>query len=195
MTSLRRFLSAVWHIEARIKGAQCDPTVVFLGRPILTVAPNSTLSIGPNVTVTSALRSNPLGCFQPCVIRTWAANARVSLGANCGLSGVVVCAIQSIEIGEGTLIGSGAMIIDNDFHEFSSEGWRESSPSDARPVKIGRHVFIGARAIILKGVTIGDRAVVGAGAVVTRDVPANCLATGNPASIRPKKTEAPRIPS
>ncbi len=195
MVSVRRFLSALWHIEARIKGATCDPTVVFIGRPIITVAPNSVLNIGRNAKVTSALRSNPLACFQPCVIRTWAPNARLSLGANTGLSGTVVCAVLSIEIGEGTLIGSGAMIIDNDFHELSPEGWREASPSDARPIKIGRDVFIGARAIILKGVTIGDRAVVGAGAVITRDVPANCLATGNPASIRPKKTGARKIPA
>ncbi len=104
------------------------------------------------------------------------------------MSGAVVCAASQIEIGEGTLIGDGAMIIDNDFHELSPAGWREASPSNARPIKIGREAFIGARAIILKGVTIGDRAVVGAGAVVTRDVPANCVAAGNPASIRAKRT-------
>ena len=50
---------------------------------------------------------------------------------------------------------------------------------------IGRGVFVGAHAIILKGVTIGDRAVVGAGAVVTQDVPARQLAVGNPARILP----------
>ena len=55
--------------------------------------------------------------------------------------------------------------------------------SNARPVKFGRMVLVGARAIILKGVTIGDRAVIGAGAVVTRDVPADNMAAGNPASV------------
>jgi len=57
---------------------------------------------------------------------------------------------------------------------------------NARPIKIGRNVFIGTRAIILKGVTIGDRAVIGAGAVVTKDVPADHLAVGNPCSVFPK---------
>ncbi len=182
-------------MEARLKGAECDPTVVFAGRPIVSVAPDSVLSLGRNVTLASAVRATPLACFQPCVIRTLAPNARLTLGANSGMSGTVVCAASSIEIGEGTLIGSGAMIIDNDFHELSPEGWREASPSNARPIKIGREVFIGARAIILKGVTIGDRAIVGAGSVVTRDVPANCLATGNPASVRPKKTGAAMLPT
>ncbi len=106
------------------------------------------------------------------------------MAANVGASGAVICAGLSIEIDEGTLIGAGAMIIDNDFHALTDSGWRNEVRSNARSIKIGREVFIGARAIILKGVTIGDRAIIGAGAVVTRDVPANCVAAGNPASVR-----------
>lgn len=48
---------------------------------------------------------------------------------------------------------------------------------------IGKNVFIGARSIVMKGVTIGDGAVVGAGSVVTKDVPANAIVAGNPAKI------------
>ena len=110
------------------------------------------------------------------VSRTLAPGARLVLGHNAGLSAAVLCAGLSIEIGEGTLIGSGAMIIDNDFHVYTAQGWRTEMQAGARPVKIGREVFVGARAIILKGVTIGDRAVIGAGAVVTKDVPADHLA-------------------
>ena len=51
------------------------------------------------------------------------------------------------------------------------------------PITIGENVWIGCRALILKGVTIGDGAVVAAGAVVTKDVPANCVVAGNPAKI------------
>jgi acetyltransferase-like isoleucine patch superfamily enzyme len=95
-----------------------------------------------------------------------------------------------VEIGEGTLIGSGAMIMDNDLHADLSLGADSGVRPKARPIKIGRQVFIGARAIILKGVTIGDRAVVGAGAVVTKDVPADHIAAGNPSSVFPKRRQA-----
>src|SRR5204862_3063149 len=91
------------------------------------------------------------------------------------------------EVGEGTIFGSGGMVVDNDFHVPEGEwGWSNVESvcgPIARPVKIGRGVFVGARAIILKGVTIGDRAVIGAGAVVTKDVPARHLAVGNPARV------------
>jgi hypothetical protein len=173
-------------LEARLKGAQLGSGVVFWGRPVISVAPSSSLVLGPGVQLVSALRGNPLGCFQPCVVRTLASQARLFMAAHSGASGAVLCAGLSIEIGEGTLIGSGAMIIDNDFHALEADGWRVEYRSNARPIKIGREAFIGARAVILKGVTIGDRAVIGAGAVVTRDVPANHLAAGNPASVHSK---------
>jgi len=184
ISQARRVSSELWRLEARLKGAQIEGGVVFWGRPLISVAPNSVLLLGRNVQLASALRSNPLGCFQPCVLRTLAPQARLVMAANAGASGAVLCAGLSIEIGEGTLIGSGAMIIDNDFHVLTPSGWRGETCSNARAIKIGREVFIGTRAIILKGVTIGDRAIVGAGAVVTRDVPANCVAAGNPATVR-----------
>lgn len=136
------------------------------------------------VRIHSALRSNPLGCFQPSVLRTLSAGARLELGKNVGISGAVLCAGKSITIGENTLIGSGAMLLDNDLHVASGDGkWRVECAANAREIRIGRGVFIGTRAIILKGVTIGDGAVIGAGAVVTCDVPPGALAAGNPAKV------------
>ena len=103
------------------------------------------------------------------------------------MSGTVLCAGSSIEIGEGTIFGSGAMVVDNDFHwpagEWSWTDEPDKCKETARAIRIGRGVFIGARAIILKGVTIGDRAVIGAGAVVARDVPEKAVAVGNPARV------------
>ena len=95
-----------------------------------------------------------------------------------------MCAGHSIRIGEGTIFGSGVIVIDNDFHVPAGEwDWKTEHAQNARPIFIGRGVFVGARAIILKGVSIGDRARIGAGAVITRDVPAGAVVGGNPARI------------
>jgi acetyltransferase-like isoleucine patch superfamily enzyme len=83
------------------------------------------------------------------------------------------------------LFGADAMVVDTDFHPLHPEGrWRAPlSAAGSRPVSIGDDVFVGARAVILKGVHIGNGAVIGAGAVVTRDVPAYAVVAGNPARI------------
>jgi acetyltransferase-like isoleucine patch superfamily enzyme len=162
--------------------------VLFQGRPLLSVAPGGRIILGDGVLIASALRANPLGLAQPSVLRAMAPGAQVVLGPGSGLSGSVLCAGASIEIGEGTILGAGVMVIDTDFHVPSGEfGWINDIASTSRPIKIGRGVFVGARAIILKGVTVGDRAIIGAGAVVSKDVPPRHVAVGNPArTFQPK---------
>lgn len=87
----------------------------------------------------------------------------------------IVCE-NSISIGKGCAIAPGVVIRDCDSHEILG------SPI-SKPINIGEHVWIGTNAIILKGVTIGDGAVIGAGSVVTKDIPQNCVAVGNPAKV------------
>lgn len=184
LQTMRESTSLLWCLEAKSKGAQLHGNVKMVGRPLISVAGNSQFILGDGVRMVSSLRANPLGCFQPCVLRTLTEKARLVLGKNVGISGVTICAGLSIELGEGTIVGSGAMILDNDFHSPLGEfGWANEYQKNARPIKIGRGVFIGARAIILKGVTIGDRAVIGAGTVLTKDVPAGQIAFGNPARV------------
>jgi len=188
LAKIRALPSSIWKLEAKFKGAQCAPDVLFLGRPLISRCAGSTMIFSEGVRIHSALRSNPMGCFQPAVLRTMTPEARLELAQNVGLSAAVIVAGNSIVIGEGTIIGAGAMILDNDFHAPGDQWkWICDYKSNARPVRIGRGVFVGARAIILKGVTIGDRAVIGAGAVVSRDVPAGAIAVGNPAMIKGRK--------
>jgi len=178
--------SGWWALEARLKGAQVGRGVVFLGRPLISVARGSRLHLGNEVKIHSALRANPLGCFQPCVLRTLCPDAELIMEAHSGISGCVLCAAKSIHIGEGTIIGSGALLMDTDLHHPTGQwGWGGEPGRGARPIQVGRGAFIGARAMVLKGVVIGDRAVVGAGAVVTKSVPPRHFAVGNPARIIP----------
>jgi acetyltransferase-like isoleucine patch superfamily enzyme len=188
IAKLRLSQSFLWRLEARIKGVEFEGQVQFQGRPIISLVKASRIVMGHGVSVASARRANPLGLFQPCVLRAMAPGAQLILGPGVGLSGTVVCAGTTIEIGEKTIFGAGAMVLDNDFHSPSAAwGWSTDNVTNARPIKIGRGAFIGARAIILKGVTIGDRALIGAGAVVTKDVPAQGVAVGNPARVLPAR--------
>jgi acetyltransferase-like isoleucine patch superfamily enzyme len=91
-------------------------------------------------------------------------------------AGVTIDCFECISIGEGAAIAKGVVIRDSDSHHI------DSKPSTA-PIHIGRHVWIGTNAIVLKGVTIGDGAVVAAGAVVTKNVPARALVGGVPAKV------------
>lgn len=187
---LRMAPSWLWRLEARLKRVRFLGRSEFIGRPIISVAEGATMIFGDGIRIYSSKRANPLGIFQPCVLRALEPGARLILGSGVGLSGTVICAGDSIEIGEHTIMGAGAMILDNDLHRPAGEwDWIDDAKTGARPVKIGRGVFIGARAMVLKGVTIGERAIVGAGAVVVEDVPAGHMAVGNPArSIAAKTT-------
>lgn len=84
----------------------------------------------------------------------------------------------SIEIGDGVAISHDFTVMDSDAHEIIGDGKRKTAP-----VKIGNHVWIGTRVTVLKGVTIGDDAIIGAGSVVTHDIPPRSLAVGIPARV------------
>ncbi|PNG27295.1 sugar O-acetyltransferase [Methylocella silvestris] len=105
-------------------------------------------------------------------------NIRVGAGAflnfNC-----VILDVVAVNIGELTQIGPGVQILAADHPRDPAQ--RRAMLESGRPVSIGANCWIGAGALILPGVTIGDDAIVGAGAVVTRDVAARATVAGNPA--------------
>lgn len=91
---------------------------------------------------------------------------------------------RSIRIGDHCLIAGGTSFADNDGHPVDPVRRRAGervAATDVRPIVVGDDVWIGAGCRILKGVTIGDRAIVGAGSIVTQDVPADTIVAGNPA--------------
>ncbi len=108
---------------------------------------------------------------------------RLSIGNNSGLG--VNCIIQgTVSIGDNVMMGPDVLIYTTN-HEFQNKDvpMQKQGYQPERPVSIGNDVWIGARVIILPGVHIGDGCVIGAGAVVTKDVPAYSVCTGNPAKV------------
>lgn len=103
-------------------------------------------------------------------------NAKLQLGSGYINNNSEVRAFESITIGEDVAIAKEVIIRDSDMH-------RISNSVNTAPIVIGNHVWIGTRAMILKGVTIGDGAVVAAGSIVTKDVPPNSVVAGVPARV------------
>lgn len=104
--------------------------------------------------------------------------AHLILGSGYVSSDAVIICTERIEIGQGAHIADGVVIRDSDDHEIIRNGYVRTLP-----IHIGNHVWIGHGVTILKGVTIGDGAIIGAGSVVTKNVPAGCIAVGNPARV------------
>lgn len=96
---------------------------------------------------------------------------------------VTVIAVQGVHIGRRARIGDHVLILDSDFHHLEASRRDAPNPPSA-PVHIDEDVWIGSRVIVLKGVRIGSRAVIAAGAVVTSDIPADSIAAGVPARVR-----------
>lgn len=109
-------------------------------------------------------------------------NSRIVIGARTAFSNnVSVIACLGVYIGADCLIGDMVSVVDSDFHGLSPEDRKEQGKS--APVTIGDNVWLGARVMVLKGVTIGSGSLIGAGSVVTRDIPPRCLAAGSPARV------------
>ena len=108
----------------------------------------------------------------------------MTIGAAFGMTGGTLCAAQSVTIGDHVIIGANSAVIDTDFHPLDY-ATRKISPQAgiARPIVIEDEVFIGMNCLVLKGVRIGRGSVIGAGSVVTKDIPAGVIAAGNPARV------------
>lgn len=149
--------------------AEVPLTVRLIGRA--RVQGSGQITFGDRVLIT--------GTTVPVEFVAWAPG-RLAVGARTYINyGVSISAHQLVAIGEDCLIGQYVIINDNDYHDIVHK--RRLPPS--APVVIEDRVWVGARAIVLKGVRIGHDAVIGAGAVVTSDIPPRSVAVGVPARV------------
>lgn len=146
--------------------------------------------LGGGQVINSHELSNLVGMYQRTIIVA-RYGGTISIGADCGISGSTIYAMNKISIGDRVLIGGNCKIIDNDFHPIHCSKRHPQLPDNIKrkPIIIGDDCFIGANSIILKGTTLGNNCVVGAGSVVHGSWPDNSIIAGNPAKLIGKNLE------
>lgn len=148
---------------------------------IISVRGKGKLTLGKGVKINSSFKSNPVGnAFKTAFYI--GPNGKVAIGNNTGISNSLFYSIESIVIENSVLIGGGCQFLDNDFHPIKLEDRNNNdSKINSSPIRVHKNVFIGTSCIILKGVTIGENSIIGAGSVVASSIPKNEIWAGNPA--------------
>ena len=164
----------------RLKRVEYQEAPLIRGR--LHIFGQGRIVLGNGVKINSSRASNPIGGDT----RTqFAVNrgAELRIGDHTGISNATIVAHNSVIVGKHVKIGGSVKIYDTDFHSLDAAE-RANSKTDqgrTRQIVLKDHCFIGGHSIILKGVTIGKASIIGAGSVVTRDVPDYEIWGGNPA--------------
>jgi acetyltransferase-like isoleucine patch superfamily enzyme len=144
----------------------------------------SQVLLGDNLHMVSDRSRAGITLFSPCKFTTFGKGSIV-VGDNVQLNGTAIASRKRVEIGAGSLVAPNCIIVDSDFHVIwppESRGHSDSTKED-QAVKIGNNVWLGLNVVVLKGVTIGDNTIIGAGSVVSGDIPANVIAAGAPARV------------
>lgn len=182
---MRRFWMRFNIYEMKGSGVRFDDStsVKMYGRHVFRISPLASVSIGGGFTSRSGEDSGIETAVTKILV---APGAKLSIGKDCGISNATILCQNSIMIGNHVLMGGGVMLNDSNHHSLD---WRIRGTSEdgisaaSSPIVISDYAFIGARSIIQKGVTIGEKAIVAAGSVVVKDVPPCSIVGGNPARI------------
>jgi len=178
---LSKFLHFIRNLINKRRVSSCGNNSTIIG-VVSKRAPKSTIVIGNDCLIEGSLV-------------TETDNSKIIIGNNTFIGGgSLVDCIISISIEDDVLISHGCILADSDNHStrYSTrkkdladwkKGTHDWSTTESSPIKIDRGSWIGMKSIILKGVTIGEGAIVGAGSVVTKDVPPYTIVAGNPAKI------------
>ena len=194
---LRKQFYVRWNrliIRLSIGGKNLGKRAEIHGHIYLDIHPESKVKIGDDFIFTSGECINPLCRHQRGCIVAERPNSIIEIGHHVGMSSPCLWAKERITIGNYVNIGGDCIIMDSDAHNLD---WRvrdsgemfapmvsmDNHTAKCAPIVIKDHVLIGAKSIILKGVTIGEGSVIGAGSVVVKDIPANCIAAGNPCKV------------
>lgn len=165
------------------KGAVLGRNVQIPGKLNLVISGNNDIGIGDNFYFSSGNGVNPIASNLQGAIYL-ENGASLKIGNNVGMSSTRLWIHESARIGNNVKIGGCVLITDTDAHPMDYMARRTSNEgTKSAPIVIEDDVWVGAHSIILKGVTIGARSIIGAGSVVTKSIPADCVAAGNPCKV------------
>lgn len=182
---VRNRLSSYWNLfRFRMCGVEYGKHCIVHGKLYINLFPTAKLKIGDNLYFSSGWGINALCANRRGMIYA-TENATITIGNNVGMSSTVLWAHKSITIGDHVKIGGNCILIDTDSHnkDYMIRRGQYTDWGVTEPIVIEDDVFIGMNCIILKGVTIGARSIIAAGSVVTKNIPADCIAAGNPAKV------------
>ena len=171
------FWSATTTFLLKTRGIKLGKKNTFYGYCKFKKANKAIINIGNNNTFRSFSTSNLIGINRPCIISALEKNAKITIGNNNGFSGTVLGCFLEIVIGNDVKFGANTLITDGDWH---LEDSRSGKPSK---IEIGDNVWLGVNVTVLKGVTIGKNTIIGANSLVVKNIPANCVAVGNPCKV------------
>jgi acetyltransferase-like isoleucine patch superfamily enzyme len=168
-----------------LPGLQVGRNVFFSGNPIIDIRNGGVIMIGDDVTINSRNFGYHLNLQAPVKLFADRPGARIVIGDRTRIHGSCIHAYASITIGKRCLIAGNCQIIDGSAHDvtFNNLESRCETTGTSKPIVIEDDVWIGANVIILPGVTIGRGSIIGAGSVVTKNIPAMVIAAGNPAAV------------
>lgn len=178
-----------WYFK--YKGIQFGKNLLVYNKVYIT-GRRGKITIGDDFTFTSGDGINPIFRNLRGCIHTATPSSVIIIGNHVGMSAPCIWVKTKLTIGNHVNIGGNCTIMDTDVHQLdylARRGEKPANPDDvstivqSAPVTIEDDVWIGANCQILKGVTIGARSVIGAGSVVTKSIPADCIAAGNPCKV------------
>lgn len=182
---VKKLIGNINYLRAYIWKVKLGKGAEFYGKTYFFKAGNSQIIIGKNCIFNSSVGSNWIGIDRPCMISTRMRGGRLIIGDNCGFSGTVIGAHKLIKLGDNVRCGANTLITDADWH---LDDPRASEPAD---IIIENNVWLGVNCVVMKGVTIGENSVIGANSLVTKDIPANVVAAGNPCKVIKPIKQAP----
>jgi acetyltransferase-like isoleucine patch superfamily enzyme len=176
------FWTAVAYVRFWSHGAFVGPGLRVRGPLRLHCHRTARIRIGARCRIQSGFAGNPVGGSHRMAF--WVGpGASLTVGDGVGLSNSTIVCLRSVSIEDGALLGGDSKVYDTDFHSIDPERRTKPGNPGARsaPVRIGRRAFVGGHSILLKGTSVGEGAVVGAGSVLRKEVPDHQIWAGNPA--------------